>query len=216
MHILLLDKIYDLHIKYNDICFTAHEKPTVGDTKTSYVALDHLGWLICDGRSLPIADYGILFSVIGYTFGGSGSNFNLPAAAGRVIGISGTGAGLTVRSSGDTTGTETHQLTVPEMPIHNHTGTTDVSGTHTHTSNSSSTLGLMSVTGNNTANSVDNSTGEADLYVAPTALTINSNGAHAHTFTTGNTGSSLAHNNMQPTIFMGNLFIYSGIPPRGI
>ena len=33
---------------------------------------------------------------------------------------------------------------------------------------------------------------------------------HVHTFTTLNTGGSNAHNNMQPTLFIGNVFIYSG------
>ena len=177
--------------------FTAHEKPTVGDTKTSYVSLDHLGWLLCDGRSLPVADYGILFSVIGYTFGGSGDNFNLPAAAGRVVGISGTGAGLTVRATGDTVGEETHTLTIPEMPSHTHTSNSSIDG-------AGNGLGLMSQTGNNTMNAATNAGAEPDLYAAVTQLTIN------------NTGGSLPHNNMQPTIFMGNLFIYRGIPPRGV
>ena len=36
------------------------------------------GFLIADGRSLKKADYTELFDVIGYTYGGSGDNFNLP------------------------------------------------------------------------------------------------------------------------------------------
>nr|DAX63713.1 MAG TPA: tail collar domain [Caudoviricetes sp.] len=36
------------------------------------------GFLVCDGRSLKKSEYAELFAVIGYTYGGSGENFNLP------------------------------------------------------------------------------------------------------------------------------------------
>ena len=68
---------------------------------------------------------------------------------------------------------------------------------HSHTSNSTGSRGLMTTTGSNTAsNGLDNSPGEADLYVGPVQLTINS------------TGSSNAHNNMQPYIVLNYLIKY--------
>lgn len=36
------------------------------------------GWLECNGASLATASYPTLFAVIGYVFGGSGANFNIP------------------------------------------------------------------------------------------------------------------------------------------
>lgn len=36
------------------------------------------GFLVCDGRSLKKREYAELFTVIGYTYGGSGENFNIP------------------------------------------------------------------------------------------------------------------------------------------
>jgi len=36
------------------------------------------GYLLCNGGSYPVADYPNLFAVIEYTYGGSGSNFNVP------------------------------------------------------------------------------------------------------------------------------------------
>jgi microcystin-dependent protein len=36
---------------------SAHQKPTVGDTKFSVVPTDHMGWLNCDGRSLSVSSY---------------------------------------------------------------------------------------------------------------------------------------------------------------
>lgn len=43
------------------------------------------GWLVCDGASLSTTTYASLFDVIGYTFGGSGSSFNLPDLRGRFV-----------------------------------------------------------------------------------------------------------------------------------
>ena len=37
------------------------------------------GFLVCDGRSLKKSEYAELFTVIGYTYGGSGESFNIPA-----------------------------------------------------------------------------------------------------------------------------------------
>ena len=38
-----------------------------------------MGWLLCDGRTLQVSEYNVLFSVIGANYGGNGSsNFALP------------------------------------------------------------------------------------------------------------------------------------------
>ena len=54
------------------------------------------GFMIADGRSLKKAEYTELFDVIGYTYGGSGQNFNLPNFAdGKFMrGIGGKAAAL--------------------------------------------------------------------------------------------------------------------------
>jgi microcystin-dependent protein len=43
------------------------------------------GWLLCDGTSYSVSDYPNLFNVIGYTFGGSGDNFNVPNCSGKFL-----------------------------------------------------------------------------------------------------------------------------------
>ena len=48
------------------------------------------GFIECDGRSLDKALYGDLFAVIGYTYGGSGANFNVPDYRNRKL----TGCGV--------------------------------------------------------------------------------------------------------------------------
>lgn len=80
------------------------------------------GWLECVGTAVSRTTYADLFAAVGTAWGaGDGSTtFNLPDLRGRaVIGV-GTGSGLTARSLGGSGGSETHQLTVPEIPAHTH------------------------------------------------------------------------------------------------
>jgi|688.fasta_scaffold57056_4 microcystin-dependent protein len=103
------------------------------------------GWLLCDGTSYSTSVYPELFSVLGYTYGGSGANFNVPDLRGRVPMGAGTGTGLnasgtgapsgtaqTARTRGQWGGEETHLLTGAESgtSAHNH-GITDPGHSHT-------------------------------------------------------------------------------------
>jgi microcystin-dependent protein len=79
------------------------------------------GWLLCDGAAQSSTTYPDLFGAIGYTWGGSGGTFNVPDLRGRAPIGSGQGSGLTNRTLAGNGGEETHTLTIPEMPNHNHT-----------------------------------------------------------------------------------------------
>jgi len=203
---------------------SAHSRPMAGDTKTSVLDLDHLGWLKCDGRSLSKTDFQFLFDVIGYSFGGSGNNFYLPDPRGCVPGFVGSNAGgytgptgPTNRTLGQVVGEEAHTLTIPEMPSHGHTGTTSNATTgitHNASGPSGNGYGLAYQDGNNTMNAGVNAGAEPNLYQPLAALVLTDPG-HQHNFTTTNTGGSQYHNNMQPTIFVGSLFMYSGKPFYG-
>lgn len=208
----------------------------MGDTKMSVIPNDHMGWLKCDGRTLNKNDFYSLWRVIGYSFGGSGDVFILPNAAGRIPGVIGstTDANSNVGSIGlgSSIGAYSHTLTIAELPAHDHTGSTDADGAHTHTltdpghthadNTLSNVLGLMSSTGSNTADTgLDLTAGEADLYKPvqeleidsnTTGITIASAAAHTHTFTTSSVGDGNAINLMPPTIGLGNMFMYCGIP----
>jgi microcystin-dependent protein len=155
--------------------------PEMGDLKFSVRSDDHSGWLKCDGRAISRSDYSDLFGVIGVSFGvGDGSNtFNLPDSRGRVLGAIGTGSGLTARSLGASVGAETHTLTVGEIPAHTH-----------------SVTNAAYQSGNNTLTESDSSPGELDL-------------VNTTTITSGSTGGGSAHNNMQPTLFAANVFIFA-------
>lgn len=181
-------------------------QPVVGDFKISANTSDFNGWLICNGRSLNRTDYPELFAVIGTTYGNSSSTtFNLPDCRGRAVCASGQGVGLTNRALGATIGTETHTLTSAEMPTHNHEGTTSTNGNHSHG------LILNEDDGNSSHNLGQHPAGDADITSNPYTISTENAGSHNHTFTTDNRGLGQAHNNMQPSIFLGNVFIYSGI-----
>ena len=79
------------------------------------------GWLPCDGRSVNISDYQALFSLLGTTYGGNGvQNFNLPDLRGRIPFGAGQGVGLSSHPLGQQTGSETHAISINELPPHNH------------------------------------------------------------------------------------------------
>ena len=82
------------------------------------------GALGCDGTLKSTTTYPKLFAKIGYTYGGSGANFQLPPATGRTTVGAGTYtdpvSGSVTRTLGQTLGAEKHQLTATEMPSHSH------------------------------------------------------------------------------------------------
>ena len=80
------------------------------------------GWLLCDGSAVSRSTYAALFAIIGTTYGvgDGGSTFNLPDLRGRIPIGAGTGVSLTARTLGQSLGEEAHQLTIPEIPSHDH------------------------------------------------------------------------------------------------
>jgi microcystin-dependent protein len=83
-----------------------------------------VGWAICDGSVLSIAQNTALFSILGTMYGGDGiSTFGLPDLRGRVPIGAGAGSGLTTRQQGDKGGAESVTLSVSQLPAHTHTVT---------------------------------------------------------------------------------------------
>ena len=201
----------------------------VGDYKHSARDADFDGWLLCDGREVFRSAYPSLFAVIGTSFGvGNGSTtFNLPDGRGRVPGFVGTGNGLTARAIGQKAGAETHTLIASEMPTHNHTATIDAAGSHTHTATATTDgshthavtdayyaehQGGGSFYGSSAGVDTDNnlytrSTNTESAGAHSHAVTVASAGSHSHAISIANNGGGGAHNIMQPTLFLGNLFI---------
>jgi microcystin-dependent protein len=79
------------------------------------------GWHICDGSLLSIAEYEVLYTLIGTAYGGDGiTSFALPDLRGRVPIHQGTGPGLSTYVVGQISGTETVTLSTGQMPQHVH------------------------------------------------------------------------------------------------
>lgn len=198
-------------------CFNRNEENVddIGDIKHSAKEADHNGWLLCDGRSLNETEYPLLFQAIGTSFGTLGpGTFSLPDGRGRVLGGIGAGTGLTPRALGTSVGSETVILSGNELPPHTHTGTTNSDGSHSHTSNAvggQGNYGLALANGGGTIpTGTDSTLGELNIATVPQALTINAAGTHTHAFTTDSTGLGQPLSLMQPTLFIGNVFIFAG------
>lgn len=86
-------------------------------------------WLICNGASLATTGtYAALFAILGYTYGGSGGNFNLPNLVQKFPLGAGVGAGT--NPVGATGGNFSNTIATGNLPAHAHP-ITDVGHTHT-------------------------------------------------------------------------------------
>jgi microcystin-dependent protein len=86
------------------------------------------GWALCNGQLLSISQNTALFALLGTTYGGDGmTTFALPDLRGRVPVSSGQGPGLSNYDLGEQGGSETHTLTINELPAHTHALKADTS-----------------------------------------------------------------------------------------
>lgn len=158
------------------------------------------GWILCDGRSLSTTTYAVLFASIGYAYGGSGGNFNVPDLRGRVVAgrdidqggygnrLSATHFGSNGRDSGQTGGSEGQTLTEAQMAAHSHF----VANTDSTTSAAPSLSNTQYVAVHNTQTG-GSSSDSYDLHGTATVATVG---------LSSSTGSGSAHNNVQPTIIL--------------
>lgn len=142
------------------------------------------GCLKFDGVSLyNKTTYAELYALIQTLVDGDytdGDNFYLPDATGRVIGVAGSGAGLTARNLFDIFGEETHRLAVDELAAHSHK--------YDKYYHDSQLVGSQG-------------------YFDSGAAVPNDNRQYASVDSDGS-GGNQPHNNMQPTLFAAqNLFI---------
>ncbi|HEC26694.1 MAG TPA: tail fiber protein [Gammaproteobacteria bacterium] len=160
------------------------------------------GYLLCDGTAVSRTTYSDLFTVIGTLFGvGDGSTtFNVPDRRGRssagLDNMGGTSADTITDTAADIVGgvfgAETHTMTTAEIAEHGHTGSTNSTGSHTHTHNSYTNY-ISTGTGGTIS-------GHA-MYYAELGNATGSSGIHSHIVTISNTGSTTPFSIVDPKLF---------------
>ena len=164
-------------------------EPFVGEIRMFAGNFAPVGWSFCDGTLLPIADYNVLFQLIGTTYGGDGqSTFALPDLRGRLpIHM---GNGFTLAETG---GVETVTLTASTIPAHSHPylANTDFGNTNDPTG-----AVLCALT----------TAGSEYLFAGsgPNAMTPGS---------IGSTGGSQPHDNFQPYLCIDFIISLFGVFP---
>ena len=157
--------------------------PEIGDIKHSVRSDDHAGWLLCNGREVSTTTYSDLNNVISANFGTASNTdvFKLPDARGRVLG--------SINPSGPSGTTSlTTRLLGAKVGEESVRLTVDQMPAHTHT------VGPIP---NGTQNIF--TTDSTGITAADEVTT---------TVTSGSTGGGGTHGNMQPTLFIGNVFIF--------
>jgi microcystin-dependent protein len=96
-------------------------QPYVGEIRAFAGNFAPVGWAMCAGQLLSIAENPTLFQLLGTTFGGDGqSTFALPDLQGRVVIHQGTDSQGNTYVLGQEGGAETVTLTTDQLPQHNH------------------------------------------------------------------------------------------------
>jgi len=181
------------------------------------------GWLMCNGQEISKTTYTALYSIIGDLYGSPffSTNFVLPDLRGRTpVGngnLNGTGSVYPLGSKG---GSESHVITISEMPSHTHTGTIDAAGNHTHNyqdayfaeGNGYKPSG-NTVYGQGSNSDFDNGfyfrTESSPYYSStPSDISTSSAGTHTHTITNSSTGSGVAFNLLQPYVVVSYIIRY--------
>jgi microcystin-dependent protein len=153
------------------------------------------GWLPCNGQLLSIAEFDVLFALIGTTYGGDGqTTFALPDLRGRSPLGQGTGSGLSPRLAGQQGGTESVILTGAQI------------ATHAHPLMASPATGTVSKPSPSTV-LANQSSGEFSIYgAAPGNVTLAPQAA-------GTTGGGQSHENRQPFNTLNYIIATVGIFP---
>jgi microcystin-dependent protein len=198
------------------------------------------GWALCDGSVINVNQNQALYSIIGNTYGGvPGQSFALPDLRNRVpmgtqtMNVPGVKSG-NATVTGNLTGTGSVQLSVANLPAHNHPATLTPSGgsatatvaipvvsnpgSATATPGTSTHLSAVTTTGADTIGAY--STDAANTTLAPFTISAPAGGG---TVTIGNTGTGtpapvqvtvpMSISTVQPSLSMNYIIATTGIYP---
>jgi microcystin-dependent protein len=160
------------------------------------------GWATCTGQIVSIQQYTALFSLIGTYYGGNGtSNFGLPNMAGQVPVGQGVMLGGQQYDMGETGGSASVALTGSEGPFHTHSLMTNAIVATANTA-AGNVLSIPQKPGTPRP-------ARGEIYNANNIDTTLSS-------TTGPSGNSQPHPNMQPVLALNYCIALGGVfPPRG-
>ncbi|MFN3559088.1 MAG: phage tail protein [Brevundimonas sp.] len=171
-------------------------EPFVGEIRMFGFGRIPNGWLACDGSLQSIAEYEVLYVLLGTTYGGDGQNsFALPDLRGRVPLHQGTGPGLSTRVLGERSGTEQVTLLTLNLPGHNHTFMADAAAATASTPDATQTLGALAAD----TQYLTDTTGAAMYPLQPSTI--------------GVSGGNQPHDNCMPTLTVSICIATSGIFP---
>lgn len=171
-------------------------QPYVGEIRMFGFGRTPNGWQACDGTLLPIAEYEVLYTLLGTTYGGDGqSTFGVPDLRGRLPIHQGTGPGLSNYVIGQKSGTESVTLLSQQMPAHTHTAVATTGAA------TALTPGIALLPG---AVSGDNF--YASDITGATAVPMSAQ-------STGLAGGSQPHENCMPTLTVQYCIAWAGIFP---
>ena len=158
------------------------------------------GWALCNGQLLAIQQNQALFSLLGTTYGGNGTqNFGLPNLQSRTP--LGYGNGTTgTYTLGEIAGVENVTLLTTQLPQHNHllSGNTTAGSTDTPASNTSLANGT--------------NVGSPGPFTVQMYSSATPSGQLASQ-SVGNYGSSLPHPNLMPYLVINFCIALSGVFP---
>lgn len=155
------------------------------------------GWFACDGTLYQIAEYDVLYNLLGTTYGGNGqTTFGVPDLRGRIPLHFGTLPGGGTYTLAQQAGVETVTLVPAQMPIHTHPVVVSAAAASSKTPGP--TLFPAAISG--------------DSQYAATARDATKPLAFGPSIVSA-AGGGLPHNNMMPTQTANYCIAWSGIYP---
>jgi microcystin-dependent protein len=160
-----------------------------------------VGWALCQGQTLSIAQYTAVFSLLGTNFGGNGvSTFMLPDLRGRAPVGQGQGPGLSIYSIGEAGGAETVPINQASYPAHSH-----------------GLFAAASTGAGNTPGGLSEAEGQTGARGGAINLALYSASGTATTLApaalTAAAGGGLPHNNVEPYLALNFCIALQGIFP---
>jgi microcystin-dependent protein len=170
-------------------------QPYIGEIRMFAGNFAPVGWAMCQGQLMAIAQNDALFNLIGTTYGGDGqATFALPNLAGRVVVHQGQGTGQNY-VIGQAAGVESVTLTQQQIPAHAH-GMLGSNKTGVQFSAAGAVPASLTTSSGALAYGTDPPPGQLD----PSSLSV--------------AGGSQPHENMQPYLTVSFIIALYGVYPQ--